>query len=313
MKDIEKLPEGTIRCLDGQDFMQIINKLMQQKEDLLSEISMKIVEIDTWVQVLQVTSVKEINELVETLPVTSEFDMEETKLLQDYAKLSKEINAYSQLSNCHAYLIEEGDLLLKFTSSPPDSSVNSLLIWLSVTSDNAYSVKHHDLPDTIPVAKLEQKYLKNDLGTEALKKFTTAVYQFTWPLIQRQRQIDLLEGSDVFLGVKHVYKNKGLTLLTFTLKAVENEKTSYTEFILKYDPKDILPYEVKTGVVGKGKQSQEVKDSIETLALEMQAKPFYEVLHSTFTSQESYEKRTQHSDTDSHSTASSSSGLFEMF
>ncbi|XP_068248776.1 uncharacterized protein [Palaemon carinicauda] len=285
--NLNRLTKSTMSCLDSDDFMQIINKMMIEKEDLQSKISQKIMELNTWSQVLQTSSVEEANELVSMLPETHTLSEEETEILLEYKDLSEMVTAYSHVDFCRACTTDEGDTLLEFSSPFPGETRSKFSVWLTTTENNEYEIKHHNFPDTIPVSEILQEQIASGRD-DGIKRFSTVVKQYLWPLFHREYQAFKFHKSDCLSQSNHVYRFKDCTLMSFTVPLEKNGVSGTYEFLLKYEIMDILPYEVKISHFSKDEPSVENQNYVKELAKEMKEKQFWEVI----TSELSTEKTT---------------------
>ncbi|XP_064117997.1 uncharacterized protein LOC135223488 [Macrobrachium nipponense] len=277
LPNLDRLTTSTLSYLDNDDFMEIINKLIVERESLQSSINQKVMEFNTWISVLQTSTMEEARDLIDMLPETSVLSAEEIELLYKYKALSREAKAYSAVDFCNACLTEEGDLLLQFSSPFPIEGTSNFSIWLNTNENNEYGVKYHNLPDTIPVAELLEKYSKNGKGN-ALKKFSTAIKQYLWPIFNREYQARKYEKSDAMPAGNYVYRNEDCTLMSFIMPVQENEKSAIYEFVLKYQILDILPYEVKLSVIKKDGPYAILQNEMKDLAEEMKDRSFAEAL-----------------------------------
>ena len=75
------------------------SQLMLQKESLADECTVKVGEIGTWTEVVQASSIEEVQELVNVLPSNSSLSIDEKEALLNYDKLHKKAFAYSKLGN----------------------------------------------------------------------------------------------------------------------------------------------------------------------------------------------------------------------
>ncbi|KAK7066823.1 hypothetical protein SK128_011703, partial [Halocaridina rubra] len=134
---IPRFSKNAAKYKDTQDFMAPINHIMQLKEELQNEIRNKATEINTYVQILETSSVDEIKELFESIPKKSEYTPEETKLVQEYHTASKELNVLRLLSHCYAMSNDDGDIILRFAPKLAENPVRFLL-WLTMNDDAEY-------------------------------------------------------------------------------------------------------------------------------------------------------------------------------
>ncbi|XP_066965946.1 uncharacterized protein [Macrobrachium rosenbergii] len=275
LPNLDRLTEPSMSYQDSDDSMEIINKMLIQRESLESSINQKVMEFNTWIAVLQTSTMEEAKDLIDMLPETSVLSAEEIELLYKYKALSREANAYSAIDFCNACLTEEGDMLLQFSSPFSIDSTSKFSVWLNTTKKNEYGVKYHNLPDTIPVPELLEKYLKNGKGN-ALKKFSTAIKQYLWPIFNREYQALKYEKSDTMLEGNYVYRNEDYTLMSFIVPVHENDKRATYEFALKYHILDILPYEVKLSVIKKDGPYAILRNEMKALAEEIKGRSFAE-------------------------------------
>lgn len=258
------LSNDTVSHMDYDDMMEKIRNLMQQKEELQNEIDETALEADAWQQILACSTITELEELRASLPSIATMTVPQHNLLQDYHKISTELQALAFLESTSAYMTEEGNLLLKFVRPSFNTVFSTLLITLSTSDENTYSVRYHNMPKIVPVAKYEKEYLKNVHiaadKTERLKKFITVLSQYTRALYERQEQIVSVE--------------------------VEAQDPTTFELTLDYHPLDILPYKVQAKHLSGKAPSSSLIEIMHELELDMKTSPFPQVLFSTFVGQQ---------------------------
>ncbi|XP_045619236.2 uncharacterized protein [Procambarus clarkii] len=279
-----KLPSDTLCHLDDDDLAIKIRNLMQQKEELQNKIDQKALSADAWLQVLNSSSTTEIEELAVSLPSITAMMTRQQEVLKNYLKVSTELQAYTFLESTAAYITEGGDILLKFLRPSRQEQFSTLLISLNTSNEATYSVRYHNMPEIVPVAKYEEQYLKNVRveadKNERLKKFITAITQYTRALYTRQEQIVSVEKSEI-LENTHVHHSSGCTFLTFLVEVKEHiDKGSSTfEFSLDYYPLDILPYNVKASHLAGEAPSSGLMEIMQDMALDMKSDPLPQVLY----------------------------------
>lgn len=303
-----QLSDNTIVQMDDDDMMQRIRNLMGQKEDLKNEIRMQAMEADAWLQVLGCTSSMELEDLASSLPSTVSLTTERQNLLLEHHKHSTELQAFTFLDGIAASETEEGNILIKFLQLPLKLNDSNLLILLNTGDDKyTYSVRYHNLPDVVPVTKLEEDYLKGRTGRDnanrRLQKFVTYIGQYTRALYSRQEQIFTLEKTEILTNT-HVYRNTGCTFITFLVEVKEeiDKSASVFEFCLNYYPLDILPYKVKVKHIDGETPSSNILEIMDEMVLEMKKDPFPQVIYSVLRAYSS-EAGTNHESTDSDSSA----------
>ncbi|XP_042226066.1 uncharacterized protein LOC121869040 [Homarus americanus] len=302
-----KLPSGKISndtafLMDDDDRMARLRHLMQVKEDLKNEIEKSALEADEWLQILETSSSTELEDLMLSLPSTAPMTIEHQGILKEYCQLSTQLQAYSFHETTAAYMTAEGNLLLKFLRPSFKSQYSTLLILLTKGADNTYRVGHHNMPDTVAVAGCEEEYLKNGEKNEGVKKFITAITQYTNALYLRQDQIVTLQKAE-FLNKMQVYHNQGCTFLSFMVE-VKNEDEEITyEFTLDFYPRDILPYRVKASHIDGATPSLSLADIMQDMAVDMKVVPFPQVLYLTFGGQVS-DRSTPEDTSDSNNSGS---------
>lgn len=294
------LSNDTVFHMDYDDMMEKIRNLMQQKEELQNEIDETALEADAWQQILACSTITELEELRASLPSIATMTVPQHNLLQDYHKISTELQALAFLETTSAYMTEEGNLLLKFVRPSFNTVFSTLLITLSTSDENTYSVCYHNMPKIVPVAKYEKEYLKNVHiaadKTERLKKFITVLSQYTRALYERQEQIVSVEKLENTLNM-HVHYNSGCTFLTtlVDVQEVEAQDPTTFELTLDYHPLDILPYKVQAKHLSGKAPSSSLIEIMHDLELDMKTSPFPQVLFSTFVGQQPSQGSTQES------------------
>ncbi|KAG7166794.1 hypothetical protein Hamer_G010458 [Homarus americanus] len=273
-----KLPSGKISndtafLMDDDDRMARLRHLMQVKEDLKNEIEKSALEADEWLQILETSSSTELEDLMLSLPSTAPMTIEHQGILKEYCQLSTQLQAYSFHETTAAYMTAEGNLLLKFLRPSFKSQYSTLLILLTKGEKN-----------------------------EGVKKFITAITQYTNALYLRQDQIVTLQKAE-FLNKMQVYHNQGCTFLSFMVE-VKNEDEEITyEFTLDFYPRDILPYRVKASHIDGATPSLSLADIMQDMAVDMKVVPFPQVLYLTFGGQVS-DRSTPEDTSDSNNSGS---------
>lgn len=244
------LSKKTIFQNDEDGLMSRLWELKKEKDELEAEIDEVKVEVDGWLEILSCTTVTEMDVLIDNfsanpsiLPactlLTSPTDL---RRLAKYNELVTQLDVFELLDCSKAYTTRDGELFIKFPWRPPCKANYECCILLKPEQEHTYSVTSHNLPPTMPTESLAKKYLETPRHkAEGLRKFVSVLGQYTKAYYSRLQQIMTLEEAHI-LSNTAINHNIGATKLNFLVDPrLKAYPTLLVEFVLDFDPLDILP------------------------------------------------------------------------
>lgn len=300
----------TLPLMDEDDMMEAIRMLSIKRDQLLNKIETKSMEADAWIQILNCSTVSELESLAESLPYTVQATPEEHRLLQEYEKHTTEAQAALFLDGVVAHELGDGIIIVIFTPPPGRKYPTTLKLSLTPKENKTYSVCHHSLPKSIPVQQLASKFLGDRIGEDGkdgVRKFVTALSQYTRAFFIRYNHVSILEEAKMFDS--RIHTNSDCTLVSLLIEVVAEAEAGMSrfEFVLEYELLEIFPHEVKVRFVDGVETGKEIKDQLQEASIDMKTRPFPDVICSMFVEPESSDSREEEA-----SDSSSSTVLFDF-
>ncbi|XP_042870855.1 uncharacterized protein LOC122252423 [Penaeus japonicus] len=291
--------------MDEDDVMEAIRLLSLKRDQLLNKIETKTMETDAWIQILNCSTVSELESLSESLPYTVLATPEEQELLHKYQKHTMEAQAALFLDGLVAYELDDGTIIVIFTPPPGRKYPQTLKLSLAPQENKTYRVCHHSLPNSIPVRQLEEEFLGHRIGKDGkdgVRKLVTALTQYTRAFFIRYNHVSILEEAKMFDS--RIHTNSDCTLVSLLIEVVAEAEAGMSrfEFVLQYELLEIFPHEVNVRFVDGVEIGREVREQLQEASVDMKTRPFPDVICSMFVEQDSSESREEEEDNSSNST-----------
>lgn len=291
--------------MDEDDMMEAIRLLSIKRDQLLNKIETKSMEADAWIQILNCSTVSELEVLAESLPYTVQASPKEHSLLQEYQKHTTEAQAALFLDGLVAHELDDLSIIIIFTPPPGRKYPKTLKLSLTPKENKTYSVSYHSLPNSIPVRQLEVEFLGDIIGEDGkdgVRKFVTALSQYTRAFFIRYNHVSILEEAKMFASRIHTNSDCTLVSLLIEVAAEAEAGKSRFEFVLEYSLLEIYPHEVKVRFVDGVETGKEIKEQLQEASIDMKTRPFPDVICSMFVEPESSDSREEEEDDTSGST-----------
>ncbi|XP_063601962.1 uncharacterized protein LOC134778075 [Penaeus indicus] len=174
-----------------------------------------------------------------------------------------------------AHELDDLSIVVTFTPPPGRKYPKTLKLLLTPKENKTYSVCHHSLPNSIPVQQLEAEFLGDRIGEDGkdgVRKFVTALSQYTRAFFIRYNHVSILEEAKMFDSRIHTNSDCTLVSLLIEVAAEAEAGMSRFEFVLEYKLLEIYPHEVKVRFVDGVETGKEIKEQLQEASIDMKTR-----------------------------------------